>query len=127
MAGEAVPELLHRREQGEDALEAPLVRLCLARGEPQVFAHGEAGEDAHVLRYVGNAAPRERWRFQMLNFIPVEADRAGRGAPEAHDGSQARGLAGAVAAEKHGERVRRNAEVDAMQDVVLPDVRLDRS
>src|SRR3954469_11201762 len=71
VAGEAVPELLHRREEGEDALESLVVRIALARGQHQVLAYREAGEDAHVLRYVGNAAPREQRGFEMLNFIAL--------------------------------------------------------
>src|SRR5204862_8056950 len=44
--------------------------------------------------------------------------------PEPHDRPRRRGLAGAVAAEQHGQAAARHHEVDALQDVILADQRV---
>ncbi len=48
--------------------------------------------------------------------------RAGRGLPESHDGAQRRGLARAVAAEQNRESAGGNRAIDAVQDVIGPDM-----
>ena len=44
--------------------------------------------------------------------------------PQAHDGAQRGGLARAVAAQQHRELALGYGEVDAVQDVIGPDVRV---
>ena len=58
----------------------------------------------------------------LLDALSAERDLARRGRPQAHDGAQRRGLAGAVAAEQHRGLALGHAEVDAMQDVIAPDM-----
>ena len=60
----------------------------------------------------------------MRDIGALERDPSGRGAPQAHDGAQGRGLAGAIAAQKHGQLAFGHLQVDAMQNVVLGDVGL---
>jgi hypothetical protein len=55
---------------------------------------------------------------------PASSTRPLRRLPQAHDRAQRGGLAGAVAAQQHGQLAARHDEVDAMQDVVRPDVRV---
>ena len=108
VAGGRVPELLHRREEPEDPLQARVVRIARSRAaSTQVLAHREAGEDAHVLRARRRCrGARYRASASRVNLAAVEEDRAGRGPPQAHDGAQAGRLAGAVAPEQHRQRRR---------------------
>ena len=55
----------------------------------------------------------------------VEIDRAGAQPPQPHDGAQGRGLAGAVAAEQHGQPPAPHGEIDAVQDVIAADMGVD--
>ena len=57
-----------------------------------------------------------------LDALAAERDLAGGGLPQAHDGAQRRGLAGAVAAEQHGGLALGHGKVDAVQDVIAPDM-----
>ena len=86
-------------------------RVCVerpaARGEHHVLAHREVGED----RPWSPAHRRCRARAMsgvagLRDVAAVEADAAGGGLPQAHDGAQRRGLAGAVAAEQHRQLAR---------------------
>ena len=56
------------------------------------------------------------------DVLAVEVDAAARGLPQAHDGAQRGGLAGAVAAQEHRQLPARHLEIDAVQDVVGADV-----
>jgi hypothetical protein len=94
-----------------------------ARGQQHVLLDRQVGEDAHVLGHVGHAQAgdlRRRWAVMSWSL----KRRALRGAPQAHDGAQRGRLAGAVAPQQHGELPARHGEVDAVQDVVRPDVRV---
>ena len=61
----------------------------------------------------------------MLDGSPVQRDPPRRGLPQAHDGSQRRGLAGAVAAQQHRGLALGHAEIDALQNVIAPDMGMD--
>ena len=124
-AGRAVPEFLDGREETEDPLQPLFVQGAGARREEHVLVHGKAGEDAHVLGHVGDAHARELGGRRARDVLRVEADAAGGGAPQAHDGAKAGGLARTVASEEHREGVSRNLKVHALKDVVLADVRVD--
>ena len=115
----------HRRKQPEDPFQ-PRHRRSARRAPPpaeHVLAHREVGENAHVLGHVGDAAPGDFGRRPRRDVLAVEPDAAGR-VPQTHDGAQRGGLAGAVAAEQHGQRAARHHEIDAVQDVIRPDVRV---
>ena len=75
---------------------------AVARRQHQVFPHREVGEHRHAspARSRCRRARCRAWRSASMRS-PPRRDRAGRGAPQAHDGAQRRGLAGAVAAEQH--------------------------
>src|ERR1039457_5359118 len=98
-----LPEALQRRELAEDQLETPGVDVFGSFGPPgreeKVLAHGEIGEDPHVLGHVRDAAPRDLRRREGADVLALEADRTRRDVPEAHDAAQRRRLAGAVASE----------------------------
>src|SRR5512133_2822911 len=121
-----LPELLDRRKQAENPVEALRVDLFgaprAARREQHVLAHREVGEDAHVLRHVGDAALGDFRRGPRRNVLAVEPASAWRGPPQSHDAAQRGGLAGAVAAEQHGKFAVRDLEIDAVQDVIGADV-----
>ena len=121
-----VPELLHRREQRENALEPIAVDLVDVfrepRGQEDVLLDGQVGEDAHVLRHVGYVHRRDLRRRQRGDVLAVEYDAALRGAPKAHDRAQGRRLARAVAPQQQGELAARHGEIHAVKDVVCPDV-----
>ncbi len=57
-------------------------------------------------------------------FRPAKRMLPGGGLPQAHDGAKRRGLAGAVAAEQNRQTAGRNRAIDAVQDVVGPDMRV---
>ena len=73
----------------------------LRAASSDVLAHREIGEDAHGFRHVGDAGARDVGRGQLGDVAAVENDAARGGLPQAHDGAQGRGFAGAVAAEQH--------------------------
>ena len=92
----------------------------VARREHHVLLHREVGEDPHVLRHVGDAGARDVGRRQPSRCrVPSKRISPARRAPQAHDGAQRRGLAGAVAAEQHRQsalaapRSRRRAGCDS--------------
>ncbi len=58
-------------------------------------------------------------------FRPASDDLAGGGRRQSHDGTERRCLARAVATEQHCGLAFRHNEVDAMQDVILPDMGVD--
>jgi hypothetical protein len=89
------------------------------------FLDGEVGEDAHVLGHVGNAQGGDLRRVQGRDVLVAEAHAALRGMPQAHDGPQRGGLAGAVAPEQHGELALGHGEIDAVEDVVCADMGVD--
>ena len=53
------PEFFQRGKEAEDPVEPRLVHRAAARGEQQIFAHAEVGEDRHRLRHVGDAGARD--------------------------------------------------------------------
>src|ERR1017187_1536717 len=124
-----LPEALQRRELAEDQLQTPGVGVFGSSGPPgreeKVLAHGEIGEDSHVLGHVRDAAPRDLRRLEGGDVLALEPDRARRDVPQAHDAAQRRRLARAVPAEEHGQLAAGDLEVDAMEDVVRADVRVD--
>ena len=122
IAGQRVPEGLHRGKQPENPVEALRLRLAGARREKQVLANREPGENAHVLGHVGDAQLRDIRGLGLRDVAPIHADRSRGGVPQAHDGAQACGLAGAVSAQQHRQAAARHLEVHAMQNVVLGDV-----
>ena len=124
-SGARQPELLQRREEAENPVETRLVHRSLARRKHEVLAHREVGEHRHGLRHIADAGARDVGRGKRLDALAAEADFAARGAPQSHDGAQRRGLAGAVAAEQHRGAAFGHAELDAVQDVIAPDMRLD--
>ena len=68
---------------------------------------------------------RDRRRVELRDVArPRSSIVPGGGAPQAHDGAQHGGLAGAVAAQQHGQLAARHGEVHALQDVVLADMRV---
>src|ERR1019366_957991 len=124
-----LPEALQRRKLAEDQLKTPGVDVLGSSGPPgreeDVLAHGEVGEDPHVLGHVRDSAPRDLRRLEGADVLALEPDRARRDVPEAHDAAQRRRLAGAVASEKDRQRAAGDLEIDAMEDVVGADVRVD--
>src|SRR6266545_738121 len=103
--GVLVDTLGEPREMLEDLLEACPAQRRGAAGhgrEPQleVLAHGEAREDAPVLRHEADAPPRDLVRRQPGQVAALEVDGASGGLDEAHPGLHERGLAHAVLAEE---------------------------
>ena len=60
----------------------------------------------------------------MRDVLPVQQHLAARRGPQAHDAAQCRGLAGAVAAQQHGQLAGGHHQVHAVKDVVSADVRV---
>src|SRR5690606_10899224 len=90
--------------------------------QDHVFPHREVGEDAHILRHISNAQLRNVRRRPARNVLAVEDHAPLAGLPQPHDGPQRGGLPRPVAAEQHGELPPRHGEIDAVQDVILPDM-----
>ena len=124
-AGAREPELLERREETENPVEARFVHRAFARRQHEVFAHREIGKHRHGLRHVADAGARDIGDAERLDALATEPYFPRRGVPQAHDGAQCGRLARAVAAEQHRGAAIRHVEVDAVQNVVLPDVGLD--
>ena len=128
-ARRVLPEPLHGREQAEDPLQTLGVHVLDAPGAPggedKVLGHGEVREDAHVLRHIGDAGLGDLRRGLGSNVSALEVDGALGGLPEAHDGAQGGGLAGAVAAQQHGELALGHLQVHAVEDVVGANVGVD--
>ena len=102
-----------------------MVHLAFARREDQVFLHGEVGENCHRLGHIADAGTRDVRCRQRLDAVAAEPDFAARYTPQSHDGTQRRGLAGAVTSEQHCGLAFRHIKLDAMQNVIAPDMRLD--
>ena len=90
--------------------------------EQHILAHRQLAEDAHILRHVSDAEPGDVRRVQRGDRLAVENDLAESRLPQAHDGAQSRGLAGAVAAEQRGDASAPDGEIDAMQNAIAADV-----
>jgi hypothetical protein len=123
--GRVIPELLQGREEAADPLDPVGVERAIARGQVEVLAHGEFGEHGHAFGDVGDAGARDVGRGQLRDVGAAEADAAAAGAPQAHDGAQRGGLAGAVPAQQHRQAAARHHQVNALQDVVLADMGVD--
>jgi hypothetical protein len=77
----------------------PAAGIQGARGNDQVFAHGQALEDAPSLRNERDAARRDQFRRQPRDVGAENFDRAGACREQADHHVHAGGFAGAVAAE----------------------------
>ncbi len=119
------PEFLERREQPEDPAEPRVVERAIARGQHHVLLDREAAEHAHRFGHVGDAEPGHVGGRQPGDVAALERQPAGRGAPQPHDGAQGRGLAGAIAAEQHGEAACRHREIGALHDMITADMGVD--
>ncbi len=116
--------LLQRRQETEDPLQSPGIHRRAPRAEKEVLAHRKTGKHRHALGNVGDAGTRDLRRIEGRDVVPVEAKRPAARPVHSHDGLQRRRLAGAVAAEKHRRRGLGDFEVDSLENVVLPDVRV---
>ncbi len=116
------PETPQRREESENPLQPRIVKRSVARRQHQVFLHREIGKHRHALRDITDAEPGDIRGRALLDALAVERYLAGGGLPQAHDGSQRRGLAGAVAAQQHRGLALGHAEIDALQNVIAPDM-----
>ncbi|MNL72028.1 hypothetical protein D3C87_1972700 [compost metagenome] len=102
-----MPEALQRGEQLQNPLQSRGLGLTRERSQAHVLLHGQAREDAHVFRDIGDAAPADLWRRQPIDALARELNVAGTRAPEAHNRAQRRGLSRAVAAQKHSDAAAR--------------------
>ena len=66
------------REARERALERPraIAAHAGARGHDQVLAHGQIGEDAASLGYVGDTGPRHAFGFRAGHVASLDANLA---------------------------------------------------
>jgi hypothetical protein len=121
-ASRLVPETLQRREDTKDPVQPRRIGLAAAASQLQMLLHGELGEDAHVLGYVGNALPRNLGRLHAGQFAAVKLHATGRSTPQPHDGTQRGALAGAITAQQHGQFAARHYQIHSMQNMVLLDM-----
>jgi hypothetical protein len=100
----------------------PKVQRPVARRQHQVFLYRKIGKHRHALRHIADAEPRDIGRRAMLDASAIERDLPGGSLPQAHDGAQRGSLAGAVAAEQHRGLARGHGKVDALQNVIAPNM-----
>ena len=96
------------------------------RGQPQILADLEVGKDLTPFGDVADPEPERAMRRLAGDVLALEAHGAGPGWGEPHDRAQRGGLAGAVAAEEHGDLARRHREGDVAQHVALAVEGLER-
>src|SRR5262249_3103443 len=103
-------------------------RRGVAAVRPRPGRHGDVlgdGELAEHLALLGREADAEARHLEWPatdKVLAVELDRTGRRAAEAHDGAEARGLAGTVAADQADELARLHLERHAAQHRAAIDV-----
>ena len=106
-------------ELGEELVDTrrrPLAGAAAAAGDLEVLLDGEAGEDAAALGDEGDPGPGDLVGRAPGEVAALEADAAGGGAEQAHDGGQEGRLAGAVAAQEGDRPALADGQVDAVQD-----------
>jgi len=125
--GQLVPAIgespRERREQLEHATLVPATR-DRSRGEQEVLAHAEVGEDAASLRDQRDAGPGDAMGRRAAQLDPAHGDRTGACAYEAGDGGDRRRLAGTVAAHDRDRFARADLEVDPLEDMAFAVVRM---
>ena len=117
-----IPFHFQRREAFQHAIEVFRREAAPLGGEQHVFAHRQFAEDAHILRHVSDAEAGDMRRVERGDRLAVENDLAEPRLPQAHDGAQRRGLAGAVSPQQGGDASARRAEVDAVQNPITADI-----
>src|SRR5205809_222062 len=110
------------REARERALERPraIAAHAGARGHDQVLAHGQIGEDAASLGYVGDTGPRHAFGFRAGHVASLDANLAAARGDMAEERAQQRGLAHAVSTEQADALTGCDVEVDSAQYVTRP-------
>ena len=103
----------------EQMLAPRIVDAGAVEAGAQVLHHREQAEDAAVLRHVADAEPRQAMRRQAGDGGAVEENAALARLHQAHDRLQGRALADAVAAEQADHLAGPDLERDAVQDVAL--------
>ena len=106
-------------ELGEELVgpgRCPLAGGAAAGGDLEVLVDGEVGEHAAALGDEGDAGPGNLVGGAAGEVAALEADGAGGGAEQAHDGRQEGRLAGAVAAEEGDRPALLDGQVDTVQD-----------
>src|SRR5580700_9246483 len=114
----AAAALLQVRKQGVDLVDRHTAGSH-DRRQQQVLLDVEAGEDAALLRAIGDSEPGNAIRGKPHKLGPVEADRALALRDDAHDRAQGRSLAGAVPTEEGDDLALLDREIDAVQDMRL--------
>ena len=91
----------------------------------KILLDGEVRKDIAALRHVADAAAGAGVRWQLVDALAVEDDRAGADGEHAGDGFQRGGLAHAVAAHECNDLAGVNFKGHAAQDAGTTDVRLN--
>ena len=126
-AGLAAPLRQHRKEREhlvEQAAALFFGHAVAVEAGAQVLHHREQAEDAAVLRHIADAAARELVRRQAGDGAALEPDRTAARAHQPHDRFQRGALADAVAAEQTDHLARRDSERNAMQNMALAVIRV---
>src|SRR5689334_4463761 len=101
-----------------DLLERQTAR-CQRRRQKQVLFRREARVDATVLRAIAHPEACDAVRGESDRFLSINGHRARAAANEAEQGTQRRGAAGAVAAEKRHDLSLLDVAGDTVQHVRL--------
>src|SRR5262249_53528048 len=89
------------------------------RWQQEVLLDIEAGEDAALLRAIGDAELGDAVRRPSDQLLAAEIDRAAALADDAHDRAERRRLAGAVAPEERHDLALADLERHTVEDVAL--------
>src|SRR5688572_29108363 len=115
-AGELRRALFEPGEPAENALDVPIeIIVTLVGAGMQILDDAHGREYQAVLRDQGDAACDYRMGRKSRDFLAGKANRAFSGLQDPGDRHHQRGLAGAVGAEKTGDRAARHFQRHALQ------------